>query len=572
MLNTPLGEIPLLTWLWENVLRPQGSTEPMTLGKLASLVIAIPVTLAIAAEKALSPQSALLGDVDTLELFQFWGSIVLAWVDIINDGISATNITNVLTVVWNAVDVFANALIQVLFWPVGSMFNWDDWGWSSMTTGQVFTNGNWYGYWLAIIVDTFFVLKEAIGLPGGGGGDGDGGDGPGDHPAARPAAAAIGDNLNYVMDSVLGFILVGLGITGSVLQITEDVPDAGEGRGGGSARPAAVGHPVPADQVGDRGIGRVLAAAPVRHRLPRRRRDLLTGRRTMAQQVSLASMLAAMTGVSVTQGWDAVCAMSLDQLNCQLFQAWLNAVPGQSCASITSSVQVDAATQVQLDVQVGPPLLEFTGQDQCQVSMWIAGGAATVVQGGVTTQLLTLAPNACQITGAIALSAMSGLVVDQGQGTDVAVNMGKGTFAVSAGGLGPVGSPQVAAAIADFFADNNLCYPLASVPFVDAAGYDALTPVSLSFATQADAAGNSCLLVLITTKGGTAGTATSLDFAGGVPIPAGDSATLLISSQALFSGVLATQLTTLLSGWEGIASGVPPARPAGPGRSRATAA
>ncbi len=292
----------------------------------------------------------------------------------------------------------------------------------------------------------------------------------------------------------------------------------------------------------------------------------------MAQQVSLASMLAAMTGVSVTQGWDAVCAMSLDQLNCQLFQAWLNAVPGQSCASITSSVQVDAATQVQLDVQVGPPLLEFTGQDQCQVSMWIAGGAATVVQGGVTTQLLTLAPNACQITGAIALSAMSGLVVDQGQGTDVAVNMGKGTFAVSAGGLGPVGSPQVAAAIADFFADNNLCYPLASVPFVDAAGYDALTPVSLSFATQADAAGNSCLLVLITTKGGTAGTATSLDFAGGVPIPAGYSATLLISSQALFSGVLATQLTTLLSGWEGIASGVPPARPAGPGRSRATAA
>ncbi len=192
----------------------------------------------------------------------------------------------------------------------------------------------------------------------------------------------------------------------------------------------------------------------------------------MAQQVSLASMLAAMTGVSVTQGWDAVCAMSLDQLNCQLFQAWLNAVPGQSCASITSSVQVDAATQVQLDVQVGPPLLEFTGQDQCQVSMWIAGGAATVVQGGVTTQLLTLAPNACQITGAIALSAMSGLVVDQGQGTDVAVNMAQGHVRgqrrMASGRSAPRRWPRRSRTSSP---TTTCCATRsASVPFVDAAG------------------------------------------------------------------------------------------------------
>jgi hypothetical protein len=279
-------------------------------------------------------------------------------------------------------------------------------------------------------------------------------------------------------------------------------------------------------------------------------------------QISLDAMLAAMADVSVTGGWDAVCAMSLDQVNDLLRQAWAGggSGPTQPVAAISAEVRLDASTQAQLDITVGPPLLTFTAQDECGLSMWITGGQVTVTSSGVTTQVLTLPPGACEISGTIPLADACGLVV--GNGHDVVVDLTRGAFCVSPGVLGAVGSPQVAAAITGFFADREIQYPLATVPFDNAANYAALTPVALSFATQSDADGNSCLLVLITTEGGTAGAATSLDFAGGaVPIPAGCSAALFVSSQALFAGVLAQQLSTTLAASGGAAAGMPPASP-----------
>jgi hypothetical protein len=281
-------------------------------------------------------------------------------------------------------------------------------------------------------------------------------------------------------------------------------------------------------------------------------------------RISLASMLAAMADVSVTGGWDAVCAMSLDQVNDLLRQAWAGggSGPAQPVAAISRDVPLDASTQARLDVTVGPPLLAFTAAGKCDVSMWITGGQVTVTSGGAATQVLTLPPGACEISGQVPLADACGLVV--GDGHDVVVDLTSGAFSVSPGVLGAAGGPQVATAIADFFADNKVQYPLATVPFDNAASYAALTPVALSFATQSDADGNSCLLVLITTEGGTAGTATSLDFAGGaVPIPAGCSAALFVSSQALFAGVLAQQLSTALAASGGTAAGVPPASAGG---------
>ena len=63
ILNTPLPEIPLLTWLWDSVLRPADSTEQMTLGNLICLAIAAPVTLFTAlfssADDAADPADAM---------------------------------------------------------------------------------------------------------------------------------------------------------------------------------------------------------------------------------------------------------------------------------------------------------------------------------------------------------------------------------------------------------------------------------------------------------------------------------------------------------------------------------
>jgi hypothetical protein len=46
-LDAPLNGSTVLTWIWENLLRPRGNTEPLTMGRLACLASALPVTLAV---------------------------------------------------------------------------------------------------------------------------------------------------------------------------------------------------------------------------------------------------------------------------------------------------------------------------------------------------------------------------------------------------------------------------------------------------------------------------------------------------------------------------------------------
>jgi hypothetical protein len=57
ILEAPLPDIPVLTWLWDNMMRPSDSSEPMTLGKLSCLVLAVPVTLACKLETGHGPST-----------------------------------------------------------------------------------------------------------------------------------------------------------------------------------------------------------------------------------------------------------------------------------------------------------------------------------------------------------------------------------------------------------------------------------------------------------------------------------------------------------------------------------
>lgn len=219
ILNTPLPDIPVLTWLWENVLRPSGNNDPMTLGRLICLALAAPVTLAYRAAKGTGPFDGaarmalatgamvpVLGDDDVMSDVRYYASEVLAVIDIINDIANAASgdEPNPLLVIWNWVDFAANTIIQILFWPVGSIFD-TNWQWDQWTYGEKLTNGTWIGYWAPLLTDGTFTTIDTVNLIQG---------------QSTPDAAAY---VNQTLDWIFGLTLIGTGVAGAVYEIQENV-------------------------------------------------------------------------------------------------------------------------------------------------------------------------------------------------------------------------------------------------------------------------------------------------------------------------------------------------------------
>jgi hypothetical protein len=237
-LNTPLPDIPFVSWLWDNVLRPSDSDEAMTLGKLACLLIAVPVTIAstispvqaraairsvlpIKRSRRLRTGQAAPGDTDNVLLnAQFYGSWVLSGIDATNDLITAiqnmtdTKAPNPFFLIWNWVDFAANVFIQVTFWPVGPLFDFN-WDWGSMTPGEKWVNGTWLAYWVPIGVDGLFTAAETVAFIV--------------SESAWNKFSDDSDDINIWLDTVLGFMLIAPGLTGVVLEMSEKPPAADVG-------------------------------------------------------------------------------------------------------------------------------------------------------------------------------------------------------------------------------------------------------------------------------------------------------------------------------------------------------
>jgi hypothetical protein len=206
ILNTPLPEIPLLTWLWDSVLRPADSTERMTLGKLICLAIAAPVTLFTA---LFTPADAAADPADALAIVRIATSGVLVWIDAGNDCVNATAPeTTLITWIVNAIDVVANAIVNMLFWPVGiPLLDWD-WGWDDMKLGDQLTNATWLGYWAPIIIDGGIVALEGYALRLG-------------SPLENMYQYA-----NVALDTACGAALIAFGAWGAFEQLNEQPPTA----------------------------------------------------------------------------------------------------------------------------------------------------------------------------------------------------------------------------------------------------------------------------------------------------------------------------------------------------------
>jgi hypothetical protein len=204
VLTTPISDVPVLPWFWNNVVRPSGNEDPMTLGRLLCLTLATPVTLACLADKGRGPfdpvtrASAVpgLSDSQRAEAL-YWTSLVLIGVDICADAINTrdalADVTSVASVVFNGLDFVANVL-AVLFADIPEGFITK---WPTMSTGARMTNVTTLLYLVPTVVDALFTLLdvgELIGVP-------------------APELKFTSFTINTAVDCVLG---VGLAVAGTV--------------------------------------------------------------------------------------------------------------------------------------------------------------------------------------------------------------------------------------------------------------------------------------------------------------------------------------------------------------------
>jgi hypothetical protein len=276
--------------------------------------------------------------------------------------------------------------------------------------------------------------------------------------------------------------------------------------------------------------------------------------------VQLADLITALTNNPATAGWDAVCALGVGDVNALLLRAYAWGGSVKVAQNITISATIGGQA-VDLDLQIGPPLISFTDSGDAAISMWVTGGTITAPGSGAQVTL-TLAANSVQISGTVPLAAMDGSVNNGGQ---VGLDLTAGTFSVNLTGLGAPAQEAVATAIAQYFAGNNIKYGLGTVFFSAAADYKCLAPTSFSFGVQSDPNGSQCLLIFITTNG-TPGQAGPISLPGGaLPIPDGYTAALLVANKALFTGVVGPELAYAMStGLGGSVTETAPANNGGP--------
>ncbi|MEU7858339.1 hypothetical protein [Nonomuraea sp. NPDC049141] len=213
-LGAPMTDDPLLTWFWENVVRPDGRTDKMTLGRLICLAYAAPVTLACLLRTGRGPydprvtasaQGASATDRGLADA-QVAMSCVLMGVDAVTDLVNYANmqvaVSDKAAVCWNAFDFVANAVVQRLFAPTADE-------WRSTTRGAQLSNETYGCFWVPILTDAAFTLVDFGGLF--------------KKISDRDSSQLF--RANTVMDCLMGLALIGSGVAGASYQLEDHDPD-----------------------------------------------------------------------------------------------------------------------------------------------------------------------------------------------------------------------------------------------------------------------------------------------------------------------------------------------------------
>jgi len=260
------------------------------------------------------------------------------------------------------------------------------------------------------------------------------------------------------------------------------------------------------------------------------------------------SILAHMSGKTITCGYDVVCAMEADLINDLLAQQYVAHVKqGTTLPPINATIPVVANISVQfIDLTLGPPLISFDPSlDPGDVILsinFISGLVYTVQTSGDATTLLgkqLICPgDQYSLTGVVPLTRVSGSVEAN---HDVVLDIANGSKFTSYLNLPGAAETTLGQYFLGWLQSNiqNFQYTLGTL--VCTPGGTDLTPAgTFQFATQFDATDSNdkgrLLMFIPTTYDPQGGSGTSLPIAD--IIPEGYSAALIVSSQVLFANIL----------------------------------
>jgi hypothetical protein len=256
--------------------------------------------------------------------------------------------------------------------------------------------------------------------------------------------------------------------------------------------------------------------------------------------------------MSTTNGWDAVCAMSLSQVNALLFQQYLRNGPTSPAMPLRLILNVETQYWI-LDVVLGPPELSFNADGQnATLAMELVRGSLIAFDPsqGVVQNAIRIRPKESRLTGPLSLAKVD---VKDTLGSLVA-DLGATAYRPQVKGVGPdtVLNTTLGDAVQNYFTNNETRFPIGSVAPAQVPA--SLQPTDFKFAVQQKTgSSDACVLLLIQTNG-PAGTVQPLD-ADDYPIPENDTAALRVSARALFNGVLVDYLNGAFSSFYTLFSG-----------------
>ncbi len=268
---------------------------------------------------------------------------------------------------------------------------------------------------------------------------------------------------------------------------------------------------------------------------------------TQATPPSVDELLSAMQDQSITEGWDVICAMDADKINTLFAQQYVLQVEQQPTfftLNGTYTIQQDILSVEFINLVLGPPLISFNpGTDEANLQMNFVSGTVNLLDGNntiITSQAIAIADQ-FQVSGSVPLADLVGEVNNHQVVLDISNAKG---FTASLG-IAQGAETLLGKHFLDFLQENTNSNNPNSFNFVlgtlvyDASGTN-LTPVSFDLSTQTSGEGdNGRLLLLIqTTYSSTGGTPNWSPSNFTNIIPDGYSTTLIVSSQAMFQGIV----------------------------------
>ena len=236
---------------------------------------------------------------------------------------------------------------------------------------------------------------------------------------------------------------------------------------------------------------------------------------------------------SATNGWDAVFAMNLAQVNSLFFQEFLDIGPANTRAetALRCALMDGDSTLVIVDVALGPPKVSFRPGSSATVEMDLMEGVLLTLDLDSLriVNAVRVRPNESKLTGSLALAKVKGEVNQIGA---VVMDLGASAYIPTISGVEPLLDTKIGDAIQTFFRENAAAYTIGIIGNVDVAR--SLTPSSFAVTTQQHPTKpDSCVLVLIQTDGSPGNVAPLPTY----PVPDNSGAALIIAERPLFSAL-----------------------------------